>query len=90
MTKDAVTEQAREIVRCIRDGTITFDTEAEAVAAIGMLVKKREYESVAELLEGLSHWILTYPRAGEGWSEHLVGDLSLTIMKLLESFSRLG
>ena len=90
MTKDAVTEQAREIVRGIRDGTITFDSEEEAVGAIGMLVKKREHESAAELLEGLSQWILTYPRAGEGWSEHLVGDLCLTLRKLLENFGQLG
>ncbi|MGO4190459.1 hypothetical protein AB4Y67_02205 [Arthrobacter sp. YAF17] len=90
MTKEAVAEQAREIVRGIRDGTITFDTEEEAVAAIGMLVKKREYESAAELLEGLSHWILTYPRAGDGWSEHLIGDLCLTLLKLLENFGQLG
>ena len=55
-----------------------------------MLVKKREHESSAELLEGLSQWILTYPRAGEGWSEHLVGDLCLTLMKLLENFGQLG
>ena len=52
MTKDPVGEQAREIVRAIRDGMITFDTEEEAVAAIRMLVKKREYESAAELLKG--------------------------------------
>lgn len=90
MTKEAVAEQAREIVRGIRDGMITFDTEEEAVAAIGMLVKKREYESAAELLEGLSQWILTYPRAGDGWSEHLIGDLCLTLMKLLENFGQLG
>ena len=90
MTQDEVSAQAREIVRCIRDGTITFDTEDEAVAAIGMLIKKREYQSVAELLEGLSQWVLTYPRAGEEWSEHLVGDLCLTLMGLLENFSRLG
>lgn len=90
MAEDEVTEQAREIVRNIRDGTVTFESEDEAVAAIGMLIKKREHESAAELLEGLSQWLLTYPRAGGAWSERLVGDLSLTLMNLLENFSRLG
>ena len=46
--------------------------------------------SAAELLEWPSQWILTYPRAGEGCSEHLIGDLCLRLMKMLENFGQLG
>lgn len=85
MSEESITQQAREIVRHIRAGTITYNTEDDAVAPIDTLIKKREFEVMRELIQALSTLLIDYPMTDENWARNLVGDMSVMFAKLLQS-----
>ena len=78
--------EAREIVRHIRAGTVTYDTEDYATAAVMTLVTKREFQVMRGMALNIATFILDYPDDEEKWTQYLVADLGAMMAQLRQTF----
>jgi hypothetical protein len=78
-------QEARETVRHIRAGTVTYDTEDYATAAVLRLIDKREFQVTRELARRIAGKIIEYPTDEYQWPEHLIAELAEMCAQLIGS-----